>query len=507
MRKYPATVPEDQWLGSLLTNPGGPGGSGSEFVASSGKRLSDIVGGRYDIIGFDSRAVNLTGPPTACHDVEAKYIHNSYQELLQGPPVPRHERSHVAKLAAIQETQNIACQQNGNHQMLRNSGTVAVVKDMERIVQALGEDGLNFLGYSYGSILGATFAALKPELVKRMVLDGVSDSESYFNDVLQWGRDSLQDSHITLAGFASTCIEAGPEYCALANKSNTTQGILDRLDALYVRLDKEPLPVGDTPYGTGIIEAHILQALIFMSMYSPSIWGGVAEINGIIYGAVPEPYAQNVFNRSMQTAGTREAFNPIICGDSAPLNITIDQYTNYFREMGRISDIGEQFAAISGRCRGWPFRANERYTGPWKGLKKTRFPVLFVSLDGDPVTPLGSAVKMRNAFGDSASLLVQQGFGHASYVILISRRLTLNRNSRIDSRLAHPSLCTAKHIQDYFVNGTVPKNGTHCTPEPGFIYPTNATNSKRAILSERDAKLLSAVEELGRTRSKLTIGL
>jgi pimeloyl-ACP methyl ester carboxylesterase len=79
--------------------------------------------------------------------------------------------------------------------MLRNSGTVAVVKDMERIVEALGEDGLNYLGYSYGSILGATFAAMRPNLVKRMVLDGVSDAEAYYNDILEWGRVGIQDTH------------------------------------------------------------------------------------------------------------------------------------------------------------------------------------------------------------------------------------------------------------------------------------------------------------------------
>ncbi|KAJ1301776.1 hypothetical protein OPQ81_009005 [Rhizoctonia solani] len=394
-----------------------------------GKEISELMDGRYDVIGFDPRAVNLTGPSTACHDTEAKYVYQTYQETLQGAPFPRHEESHVTKLAAIQATQNAACQQNGNHEMLRNSGTVAVVKDMEQIVQALGEDGLNYLGYSYGTILGATFAALKPNLVKRMVLDGVSDSESYFNDVLQWGRDGMQDTHKTLAGFASTCIEAGPEYCALANKSDTTQGILDGLAALYTRLDKEPLVVGNSPYGTGIIEATQLQAYMLNYLYVPVSWRSVANALALLeegdgselflnfappYGVPFKPYDQNVFNRSMQTLPTRESFNPILCGDSAPLNITINQYTNYFREMGTLSGVGEQWAAITGRCRGWPFRAKERYTGTWMGLKKTRFPILFVSLDADPVTPLPSAVKMSKAFGESASLLVQHGYGHCS---------------------------------------------------------------------------------------------
>ncbi|CAE6472918.1 unnamed protein product [Rhizoctonia solani] len=199
LRKYPATAPEDQRLGSLLTNPGGPGGSGSQWIAEAGEELSTLVDGKYDIIGFDPRAVNLTGPPTACHDAEAKFVHREYQLLMQGPPIPHiggaGETAHVAKLAAIQAGHNAACEQNGNQEMLRNSGTVAVAKDMEQIVRALGEDGLNYLGYSYGTVLGATFAAIRPDLVKRMVLDGVSDSESYFNDIKQWGRDGMQDTH------------------------------------------------------------------------------------------------------------------------------------------------------------------------------------------------------------------------------------------------------------------------------------------------------------------------
>ncbi|KAG8736297.1 hypothetical protein FRC11_002730, partial [Ceratobasidium sp. 423] len=199
LRKYPATAPADQRLGSLLINPGGPGGSGTATVAAGGAHLSTMVDGRYDIIGFDPRAVNLTGPPTACHDVEYKFAQRAYQLNMQGAPFPHvggaGEITQVAKLAAIQSSHHTACVENGNHEMLRNSGTVAVAKDMERIVQALGEDGLNFLGYSYGTVLGATFAAIRPNLVKRMVLDGVSDAEAYFDDALQWGRSGTQDTH------------------------------------------------------------------------------------------------------------------------------------------------------------------------------------------------------------------------------------------------------------------------------------------------------------------------
>ncbi|KAJ1306106.1 hypothetical protein OPQ81_010817 [Rhizoctonia solani] len=214
----------------------------------------------------------------------------------------------------------------------------------------------------------------------------------------------------------------------------------------------------------------------------------------MVYGVLPEAYTQNVFNRSMQRlqGDTRESMYPILCGDSPRLNMTVKEYAEYFRELGKINSLGEQWALIIGGCREWPFHAAERYTGPWtveKGLNKTRFPILLVSMDADPVTPLTSAVKMNRGFGsESSTLLIQQGYGHPSY--------------------AHPSLCTIKHVGAYFVNGTVPKNGTYCTPEPGWIYPSNNTQSKRSRLSKRDEELLNAVERMGRVSpGLLTLGI
>ncbi|KAF8756188.1 alpha beta-hydrolase [Rhizoctonia solani] len=493
MRKYAATAPEDQRLGSILVNPGGPGGSGTVTIAEQGEDVSTLVDGRYDIIGFDP---SLT-----------------LSSNMQGAPFPHvggaGEVAHVAKLSAIQSTHPKACTQNGNHDMLTNSGTVAVVKDMERIVQALGEDGLNYLGFSYGSILGATFAAMRPHLVKRMVLDGVSDAEAYYNNVLEWGRSSMQGTHKAIAGFVSTCIEAGPTECALAvgkdNKTETVEGLTKRIDALYTKLGKEPLVVGDSATGPGIIRGNDLQSMIFSLAYSPKYWKSQGQMlaaleNGDGRDYYPALNSQNVFNRSMQRSGSRETLYPILCGDSSPLNFTVEEYAGYFREMSQINSVAEQWALlVGGAAAGHSVQLRDILGRGLsrRGLKRlVRFPILLVGQDADPVTPLSSAVKMNKAFGnDSSTLLVQKGFGHPS--------------------ISHPSLCTVKNVHDYFVNGIVPKNGTHCTPEyasyisffpctetrlqprPGYIYPTNSTRSKRSALSKRDAKLLEAVERLG----------
>ncbi|KEP46993.1 alpha/beta hydrolase fold protein, partial [Rhizoctonia solani 123E] len=465
MRKLPARVPENQRLGTILTNPGGPGVSGSAFVASGGQDMSTIVEGKYDIIGFDPRGVNLTGPPTACLNVESKFVLREYQLQLQGAPFPSldntSQREHIRRLSAIQAGHDEACERNGNPNMLQSVGTVAVARDMARIAEALGEDGVNFWGYSYGTILGATFAAIKPNLVKRMVLDGVADSELYFNDILEWGRATMHDTSKTLTGFLSTCIDAGPNLCSLAvppvgsNETQTVDSLRKRLDALYLRLAQEPLIIPDSrTAGSGFLKASDVQSLIFTVLYNPISWGALADAlvqverdNGVtaynaLYGSFaqiePRSYSQNIYNRSMQSYGTRESLYPILCGDSEYLNMTNDGYSNYIRELGRISPAGEQWALVVGGCRGWASRSRERYTGPW--TTKDGFPILFVSLDADPVTPLPSAVKMSRAFGnESATLLVQHG-------------------------IAHPSLCTVQNIRDYFVSGKVPKNGTYCTP-------------------------------------------
>ncbi|KAJ1301706.1 hypothetical protein OPQ81_008940 [Rhizoctonia solani] len=511
MRKFPASASSDQRLGSILVNPGGPGGSGTQFIAEAGESLSTIIEGKYDLIGFDPRGVNLTGPSTSCLASESKFLAREYQLRILGAPFPHQggtaERMHVAKVTALQSGQGVACAQNGNQNILRSVGTVAVAKDMVRIVEALGENGLNYWGFSYGTVLGSTFAALFPDLVNRMILDGVSNADSYFNDFLQWGRDGMQDGSKVLAGFLSTCAEAGPEHCAFSipqagsKRKETTESLRKRLDSIFAKLSKQPLIVPDSAAGSGILKASDLQLAFLSTFYTPVVWSDFAQAlaqlergNGsalytmlyLPYSKIdPKPYNQNVFNRSMQEVDTRESLYPILCGDSSPLNITIDAYAEYIRELGKISPVGEQWAVIGGGCHSWPFRAQERYTGPWtveKGLKKTKFPILFISGDADPVTPLASAVKMSNGFGnESATLLIQHGYGHCSFT--------------------NPSICTVKNVRDYFLDGKVPSNGTYCVSEPGYIYPTNVTSSKRS-LGKRDRDLLDALDKMRTIRAK-----
>ncbi|KAJ1306687.1 hypothetical protein OPQ81_007679 [Rhizoctonia solani] len=514
MRKVPATVPRKEYLGSILINPGGPGGSGNYLAAVWGSGLSAMVDGRYDIIGFDPRGVNMTIPKLGCYENEAQAIHSLYKKSLLGLPYDargsshlpagtraRMEHAYLTRLNASFAATSLACVENGNRPMLESVSTAFVVQDMERIVDALGEDGLNFWGFSYGTILGSTFAAMRPHLVKRMVLDGVSNAESYHKDMYQWGIDGLTDNAKTLQGFFDSCVEAGPERCAFAKSPSgkvSTQGaeLHSRLEALYETLRDEPVPVPRSSTGPGILTASDLKQAIFMGLYSPKSWPGLAQAIAEAEAGNPQLlydrfYAifevfqpsngnDNVFNRYMERQSPLVTTASIMCSDSEkPVHKSLDEFAEYIHKMGKLAPIGEIWALWTGFCQTWKIRPGERYDGPWsveEGLKKTRFPILYASLDSDPVTPLAAAQKMAKSFGnESAALLVQEGFGHCT--------------------IAHPSLCTAKAIRDYFLKGKVPAPGTLCKPEPGYLFPGNETKSV-AALSVEDQKLWEAVKGL-----------
>ncbi|CAE6532461.1 unnamed protein product, partial [Rhizoctonia solani] len=531
MRKVPATVPRKDYLGSILMNPGGPGGSGSAVAALLGHKLGAMVDGRYDIIGFDPRGVNMTIPKLGCYENEAQSVHSLYKQTLLGLPYDARgsstlpagtraqmEHSYLMRLNASLTATSLACFENGNKPMLESVSTAYVVQDMERIVDALGEDGLNFWGFSYGTILGSTFAAMRPHLVKRMILDGVANAESYHNDIYQFVADEMTDSRKTLEGFFNSCVEAGSERCAFAKSPSgkvCTEGaeLHSRLESLYSRLRDQPAPVARQVVllrsltGPGVLTASDVKQAIFMGLYSPKLWPGLAEaiseaeagnpqlLYDRQYGYFDELKAsnenENVFNRPMNKRSLTVTTTAIMCSDSEkPAHKSLDEFAEYIHKMDQLSPIGEILAILGRSCQTWKIRPGQRYDGPWsveEGLKKTRFPILYASLDADPVTPLAAAQKMAKSFGnESAALLVQEGFGHCTF--------------------AHPSLCTARAIRDYFLKGKVPAPGTFCKPEPGYLFPGDKTESISGLSAE-DQKLWEALKRFGDMNNQLPLYL
>lgn len=175
LAKLPAKVPEQQKLGSLFVSVGLPGDSGTRALYEMGPQIMDIVDGRYDLIGFDPRGVNRTSNHFSCfpHDILQK------EQFYRGDGVENKTWS---------KTRGKIC--SDSDLGAQYISTTHTVTDLLRIIRILGEEKLNFIGSSYGSVIGHTFAMKSPKHVGRMILDGVVDMGKYSRtgQIFDWGR-------------------------------------------------------------------------------------------------------------------------------------------------------------------------------------------------------------------------------------------------------------------------------------------------------------------------------
>jgi len=197
-----STGSADERIGSLVMNPGGPGGSGLEFLANASMAFPSSLTDRFDLVSFDPRGVGESDP-VRCLDDDQK------DEQLEGDLSPdddaerAHSEAQQAELRKGCETRN--------PDLVTHMSTADVAADMDRIRAAVGDEKLNYLGYSYGTAIGATYAAKFPANIRAMVLDGsVSPSASVADQAMVQATGFER----TLGNFVTTC--DADKSCALA---------------------------------------------------------------------------------------------------------------------------------------------------------------------------------------------------------------------------------------------------------------------------------------------------
>ncbi|MFD2417316.1 alpha/beta hydrolase [Amycolatopsis pigmentata] len=163
-------VPDSQYQGVMLTNPGGPGGSGL-YLAARGSKLPNHAGDAYDWIGFDPRGVGSSKPALSCDPNYFGYNRPNYL-----PVTPQLEQTWLQKSKSYAD----ACAKNNSRALLQHMRTTDTAKDMDSIRAALGADQANYYGYSYGTYLAQVYATLFPQRVRRMVLDSTVDPRYVF---------------------------------------------------------------------------------------------------------------------------------------------------------------------------------------------------------------------------------------------------------------------------------------------------------------------------------------
>lgn len=421
--KFPATGDK---VGSLLVNPGGPGSSGIETSIYMVNELPTEVRERFDFVGFDPRGVGASTPAIWCNsDAEN-------DEVRADPPVEYTEEG-VEYLNGETEIFIQRCVDKVGEEFLANVGTVSVAKDLDALRAALGDDKLTYLGYSYGTRIGYTYAELFPENVGRMILDGAIDPNA---DPLQEDIDQAKAFQEAFNDFAADCAQS-PD-CPLG--TDPTKAV-DVYKSLVEPLAETPATTDD-PRNLSYSDAVVGT---LMSMYTPDYWGylqtGLSELaqgRGDLLLALSDLYYQRGPDGKYTNAS--DAIIAINCVDGPAITdpaVVVEQ-DRKAREAAPFQSYGEftGFAPMP-TCAMWPVPpTSEPHEVSVSGLA----PTLVVSVTGDPATPYQAGVKLAEQLG--GALLTYEGTQHTI--------------------VFQGDECVDTYATDYLIDGTLPPEGATC---------------------------------------------
>lgn len=465
LTKLPASGAPNRRLGTLFTNPGGPGGSGVDFVQGAAPFIyAPKVLARYDVLGFDPRGVARSDPATCFRTEERELASPLLQTIYPQPGRP--------EVRYIADTQRLAgrCQATSPRRF-STASTANVARDMDLLRQAVGDRQLTYAGYSYGTYLGATYARLFPGRVGRFVLDATVDP-------IAWSGTGTGDAapttplgirvrqgigaDETFGEFARLCREAGPENCSLAQVGDPAVVV----PAVFDRLAGEPVEI-PLPDGTkALITQQLAVAITYLTLYSPADWPDLAELLAALAVPVPSPTLV-----AAAVAGTRSPLGARLRGEDYPsLGGALASLCVDTAPSGRVSEYPALIAAADaeapyfGRFRGWvglpcefwDLKDRDAFRGPWQ--QRTEAPVLVIGTRFDPATPYRQTQPYADLF-PASRMLTLDGWGHTA----------IGKSACVDAAVA-----------DYLVGGRPPMDGAVCAPDTvPFTTPAGARRLSR----------------------------
>jgi len=458
LARVPASNPANR-IGTVFVNPGGPGGSGVGMVLDGfGTALDGALGGRFDVIGFDPRGVGAS-QPLRCFDSQ-----DELDAFLAGVPLFPYRKDQYRPFFATYRHLAHKCLDRGND-VVDHMSTADVARDLDLLRRSVGDRQLTFLGFSYGSYLGNTYANLFPRNIRAMVIDGVLDPRLWSS-----GRQIVSDRVATQHEFDEMlrlCDEAGPD-CAFSAPG----GSADRWENLATALRAQPLALPDGSLYT----YDFLIADATGAMYAPESWGGpegfgayldaladavlgdqaaVSQVAALrqllVNGLTVQAVAAQEYNNGL------DAFFGNQCAD-----IQYPQSLSAFRLIDRFAAAGSRFGPYwwwtNSGCAAWPVN-DDRYIGPWS--TRTAHPVLVVGNYFDGITHYDGAKASAKLLRNSR-LLGYAGWGHTAY---------------------GRSECVFTYVNSYLVDGSLPAEGTVCPANPNPFLTSVARTSAPPVPS------------------------
>ncbi|HKN54162.1 MAG TPA: alpha/beta hydrolase [Amycolatopsis sp.] len=406
--RHAARTP-DKRIGSLFLNPGGPGGSGLRLAISGTRFLQPQVVDRFDLIGFDPRGV-ADSNPLRCFTTQE----DADETFARQVAVPL-SRAEISDTLAAYRDYGEFCENNAGS-LLDHMSTKDVVRDIDQLRAAVGDQKLTYVGFSYGTLIGSTYAAMFPQQSRAIVIDGNVDPALRTSDGVHYDQARAQGFEITLDGFLRKCGEVGPK-CAFS--AGTPRA---KFDELRMFLRQQPITL---PSGTKV-DISMFTGSVASTLYRPARYAALAQDLQSLYDVLHPPQAQAATAVQLQTISAgRQGFadrNPdspylgddsyfaVNCSDK-PFPIGQEQLPALAAQAERQSPTFGRFQTFSdtAACPVWPNKDPDAYRGPWRA--QTDVPVVVIGNFFDPATQYKFSQNMADELGN-ARLLSVDAFGH-----------------------------------------------------------------------------------------------
>ena len=421
-RKKPAGDSDDK-VGSLFINPGGPGGSGIDYLSTFASSGDDDILESYDVIGFDPRGV-ATSTPLKCLDDDAL---DDFVNVDPDPDTAAEETAYGEGAKKMGE----ACKSNSG-ELAAHVSTIEVAKDLDVMRALVGDDKLHYLGASYGTYIGSVYAEVFPKKVGRLVLDGALDP-TLDSEGLNLGQ--AKGFQTALVAYIKSCLET--DSCPLGTSEAAAQ---DKIKKFLDQLDATPLKTDDP-------ERPLTQSLGFyaiaLPLYNEQSWPVLTQIFDSAFAGNGEPMvkvADQYLSRTQSgyQDNSAQVIYAVNCLDK-PESSTVAEVEASESEFLDVSPVfGRTFAWSPYSCSQWPIKpAEEPVTVDADGAA----PIVVVGTTRDPATPYEWAQALAKQL-DSGVLVSRDGDGHTGY----------NMGNE----------CVDDAVNDYLLDGDVPKDGLKC---------------------------------------------
>jgi pimeloyl-ACP methyl ester carboxylesterase len=445
--RHPASDPARR-LGDVFFNPGGPGGSGIQTLPSTLAGLPPVLVARFDWVSWDPRGA---GASTA---VQCFASQAAEQRFFAGESFPVGRAQMNRWIQRFRIFGKRCAQRNGR--LLGHVSTADTARDLDLLRRAVGDRTLNYLGNSYGTFLGATYANLFPNRVRAMVLSsniaprawvqGPGDGGVFLSTYLRQRAD--QGSAKTLSAFLELCGRTDTAHCAFS--AGSPAATHRRFAALLARLRRHPV---------GAVNYSELVSMTLGGLYNSTtgwstlatklqrVWEGRASpaSDGQALATSAAALSKHRSSRANAARGQSHRYS----GNEQLWAVTCSESPNprpaAFPDLdalaaSRSGVAGAPWVWLSEPCASWPAVATDRYTGPWN--RRTANPVLVIGTTVDPATPYQGSMAMARQLA-RARLLTVDGYGHGT-----------------------TSPCRDRYLVRYLINKILPPKGARCAQSP-----------------------------------------